>query len=300
MGQQEGKREASGAGDSASARQDHSLTECLDALHLALDVHRLVFLCVGCAVGLPPEFPRKPPRILGSGGPPLPKEVTKEQLAGAGRDFILKLRPTLERYAQRALYELGAGKGQYWHIDPEGAYYLQGTSDRILAACTGLSTEDAPGAFTDVVEAAIRVMHDNDQPTWTAGKKVRWEYLEEVDTVIKAVNVATVKVRRTEATPETEEVYVEIDLAKRVITIGTEKHRSRGRKVWEFLATLQYDHKTRVTPRWEEGRDWKNQVDTLSRTVGGTTNLHRIVQTVAGGYRLADNVRIVTKVPRRK
>ncbi len=136
---------------------------------------------------------------------PLP-EVTKEELAGAGKDVILELKPTLERYAQRALYELGAGKGQYWHIDPEGAYYLQGTSDRLLAACRRLSAEDGNGAYNDLRDAAIRVTNDNDQPIWTAGKRVRWEYLEELDTVIKAVKIAMVRVRRTgTATGVTEE-----------------------------------------------------------------------------------------------
>jgi len=201
MGQQEGNHEGTGprvaGSNGAQGPQDRSLAGCLDELLDALDLHRLVFLCVGCAVGLPPEYPRKPPRIMGSGGPPLPKEITKEELAGAGNDFILKFRPRLERYAQRALYELGAGKAQYWHIDPEGAYYLEGTSDRILAACGKLSAEDGNGAHNDLVEAAMRVTSDDNQPIWTAGKRVRWEYLGEIDTLIKAVKIATVRACRT-------------------------------------------------------------------------------------------------------
>jgi hypothetical protein len=198
MGQQEDNHETRAPGQSAQVSQNHSPADCLDELRDALDLHRLVFLCVGCAVGLPSEYPRKPPRVMGPGKIPFPKKVTKEQLAGAGSDFILKLRPTLERYALRALDYVGQAKGQYWGIDTDGAYYLEGTSDRILAVCRALSTEDVPGAFADVVDAAIRVTHDENRPLWKAGR-VRWEYLGELDTVIKAAKIATVRMRRTAA-----------------------------------------------------------------------------------------------------
>jgi len=210
MGRQEENHKAigPGAGESNGAHgpEDRSLVGCLDELLRAVELHRLVFLCVGCAVRLSPEHPRKPPRIMGPGRIPFPK-VTKEELAGAGKDFILELRPMLERYAQRALHEFGAGNGQRnWHIDPDGAYYLEGTSDRILATCRGLSAEDGNGAYIDLVDAAIRVAHDSDRPIWTAGKGIGWEYLEELDTVIATVKAATVRVRRTgTATGVTEE-----------------------------------------------------------------------------------------------
>lgn len=200
MGQQEEDHEATGPGNGVQDPESHSLAGCLEELRDALDLHKLVFLC-GHAIGFGSVVePRKPPRIMGS-GVTLP-DITKEDLAGAGEELILQLKPTLERHAHQVLHELGNRKERrYWDISPTTAYYLEGTSDRILATCTQVSAKDERGAYTDLVDSAMGVIHDKDQPIWNASKNVRWEYLEELDAVIKAVKIATVRARRAGAGP---------------------------------------------------------------------------------------------------
>lgn len=92
-----------------------------------------------------------------------------------------------------------------------------------------------------------------------------------------------------------EEVYAEIDLARRKIIIGSKTFKPTADSIWDFLKELVAANKQgRLVPKDTYGHNWKDAVDTLRRKKRGIgrKNLRRIVQFQRGGYSLAGDVQI--------
>lgn len=99
-----------------------------------------------------------------------------------------------------------------------------------------------------------------------------------------------VEIDTRESKAEMAKVNVELDLAERLLILGTEKCRISSQTVWDFLKTLASNTKTdQITPRIDYGKDWKNAVDVLRRQIGKDA-LHQVVTFAKGGYYLAPSV----------
>ncbi len=88
------------------------------------------------------------------------------------------------------------------------------------------------------------------------------------------------------AEPEQTPVYVEIDLAARTLTVGTDTFTPSDR-VWEFLKELA-DAKRHSLPE-PKHKDWKSAVDMLRRKIG-KENLSRVIESTQSGYKLGADV----------
>lgn len=88
------------------------------------------------------------------------------------------------------------------------------------------------------------------------------------------------------------EIHIEINKHSRKLTIGNTEYALRGRKLWAFIEELVASKRQTVTlPRYYEGEDYKNAVDTLRRTVKNET-LHIMIHFTRNGYELKDHVRL--------
>lgn len=91
---------------------------------------------------------------------------------------------------------------------------------------------------------------------------------------------------------ETVQLYIELNLAERLLIIGTDELRISSELVWDFLKTLASNIKSnRITPRIDDSRNWKNAVDTLRRKIG-KDRLHKVVCFSNGGYFLSGAVKV--------
>ena len=91
-----------------------------------------------------------------------------------------------------------------------------------------------------------------------------------------------------------ERVNVELDIAERTLTIGTDEKFISSESTWNFLKTLVDNKKQkRITPRRDGQIDWKNAVDTLRRIIKkDSISLRDIITSSRDGYRLAQGVTI--------
>ena len=88
------------------------------------------------------------------------------------------------------------------------------------------------------------------------------------------------------------QIYVELNLAERLLTIGTEKYRISSEQVWNFLGTLVHNSRTRrITPRFDNSHNWKNAVDTLRRQIS-KKRLYHVIYSSRDGYFLAGAVNL--------
>ncbi len=87
-----------------------------------------------------------------------------------------------------------------------------------------------------------------------------------------------------------EVVYIEINLATHIVTVGTRQHPITSDKVWMFIKILVEDKQQhKATPR-EDGRiNWKNARDMLRRKIGKTATGQMIICS-GGCYALDPNV----------
>jgi hypothetical protein len=100
-----------------------------------------------------------------------------------------------------------------------------------------------------------------------------------------------VEIDTRESKAEMAQVNVELDLAERLLIIGTNERRISSELVWDFLKTLAFNTKRdRFTPRIDSDKDWKNAVDVLRRQIGKSA-LHQVVTSAKGGYYLAGSVK---------
>jgi len=92
--------------------------------------------------------------------------------------------------------------------------------------------------------------------------------------------------------PVQEQLYVELNLAERILTIGTDLYRITSENEWDLLKTLASNSKIdRITPRMDGRRNRKNAVDTLRRRIG-SENLHRLISFSSDGYFLGSSVKL--------
>jgi hypothetical protein len=187
-------------GKDVQADEGAPLVDTLDQMLSALDFHRLAFLYSARAIRAEEivSFP----------------ESGEEALAGEGDDYLLQLRDKLDLYAQRMLREFGRTIGQRprtltanggadieggsspcWDIDAPAAVYLERASDRIFTACRQVAAADVSGGFSAVLDGVLGIIHDKGQSAWSAARRIRWEYLEDLDSAICAVKEAAVRAR---------------------------------------------------------------------------------------------------------
>jgi len=101
-----------------------------------------------------------------------------------------------------------------------------------------------------------------------------------------------VEIDRRESKAETAKVDVELDLAERLLILGTEKYRIPSESVWDFLKTLASNTKRdQITPRIDGDGNRKNAVDVLRRQIGKDA-LRQVVIFAKGGYYLAAAVKM--------
>ncbi len=87
------------------------------------------------------------------------------------------------------------------------------------------------------------------------------------------------------------QIYVELNLAERLLVIGADKCRISSEAVWDFLKTLAGNTKRdQITPRIDGDRNWKNAVDVLRRKIGADA-LRQVVTYANGGYYLGSSVK---------
>jgi len=87
-------------------------------------------------------------------------------------------------------------------------------------------------------------------------------------------------------------IYREINLAERTLTIGENTKNITADSVWDLLKNLCTNSKSGLTVyRFDAQTDRKNAVDTLRRK-NGTENLNLIIESVKGGYKLNPDVKI--------
>lgn len=95
-----------------------------------------------------------------------------------------------------------------------------------------------------------------------------------------------------ESKVEMTKVNIELNLAERLLIIGTDDHRISSQKGWDFLKTPAFGtERDQITPRIDGDDNWKNAVDVLRRQIGKDT-LHQVVTFVKGGYYLAPSVKV--------
>jgi len=100
-----------------------------------------------------------------------------------------------------------------------------------------------------------------------------------------------VEIDTRESKAEMAQVNVELNLAERLLILGTEKRRISSQSVWEFLKTLASSTRSnQITPRIDGENDWKNAIDVLRRQIGKDA-LGQVVTFAKGGYYLAASVK---------
>lgn len=88
------------------------------------------------------------------------------------------------------------------------------------------------------------------------------------------------------------QVYIELNVAERTLTIGTKPYHITSEPVWGFLKTL-VDNKRqdKVTPKIDGAVDWKSSIDMLRRKIG-KENYKLVVTSTKGLYFLSPSVKV--------
>ena len=200
-------------GKDVQAEEDAPLIVALRQLLSALDFHRLVFLYYAGAVRANPQHVAEYPWDNGLETLSFPfSKITAAELAVEGDEYIRNLQDKLELHAQKALGQFGNGAGErpkmrvegqwieveggsqpFWTIEAHAVLDLKRTSDEILAACAQIAAADVRGEFNSLIDQAIGAARDKGQSTWSAGRRIRWEYLEELNSAVCAVKDAEIR-----------------------------------------------------------------------------------------------------------
>jgi len=103
---------------------------------------------------------------------------------------------------------------------------------------------------------------------------------------------AAILTGKTNSTDNAEPVYIEIDLATHIVTVGTKSHLITSDKVWMFIKTLVDDKKQyRATPIKDGEINWKNARDMLVKKIGKIPT-GQMLLCAQGCYTLDPNVAI--------
>lgn len=125
-----------------------------------------------------------------------------------------------------------------------------------------------------------------DDPTWFKRFNKSRNMAKDLATTLRHI----VEIDTRESKAEMTKINVELDLAERLLILGTKKHRISSQKVWDFLKTLAFNTKgDQITPRIDGDDNWKNAVDVLRRQIGKDA-LSQVVTFAKGGYYLAPHV----------
>lgn len=128
----------------------------------------------------------------------------------------------------------------------------------------------------------------SDNPTWFKRFNKSRNLAKDLANMLRHI----VEIDMRESKSEMTKVNVELDLAERLLILGTEKYRISSQSIWEFLKTLASNtKKDQITPRIDGDDNWKNAVDVLRRQIGKNA-LSRVVTFAKGGYYLAPSVKI--------
>ena len=127
-----------------------------------------------------------------------------------------------------------------------------------------------------------------DDPTWFKRFNKSRNMAKDLATTLRHI----VELDTRESKAEMTKVKVELDLAERLLILGTKKHRISSQKVWDFLKTLASNTKSdQITHRIDGDDNWKNAVDVLRRQIDKDA-LHQVVTFAKGGYYLAPSVKV--------
>lgn len=120
-------------------------------------------------------------------------------------------------------------------------------------------------------------------PTWFKRFNKSRNLAKDLATTLRHV----VEIDSRESKAEMTKIDVELNLAERLLIIGTNERRISSELVWDFLKTLASNTKrNQITPRIDGGDNWKNAVDVLRRQIGKDA-LRQVVTFAKGGYYLA-------------
>jgi len=126
----------------------------------------------------------------------------------------------------------------------------------------------------------------SDDPTWFKRFNKSRNLAKDMANTLRHI----LEIDTRESKAEMTKVNVELNLAERLLIIGTNEHRISSQLVWEFLKTLASNIKSdQITPRIDGADNWKNAVDVLRRQIGKDA-LHQVVTFTKGGYYLAPSV----------
>lgn len=123
--------------------------------------------------------------------------------------FLQKYSWALDRYAQAAVGQFGAGvgarasvwrDGQYvdmegaslpvWSLDEMDCSVMEQASNALLDACRALARLDSDKRFHRLLRRVRDVAYDEGQSRWYSSVLVKWNYLARLDEAISAIKVA--------------------------------------------------------------------------------------------------------------
>jgi len=230
-------------------KPSQDVNEALESLSKALEKHRLVFLYLA----LPIRY-----KGLNRGRETLEKEdrldlrIPLEEVDNEG-EFLFKHRFQLDLFAQRAIAHFGPGKGckpkdldrngnfvdveggsyPRWELDEHTCPFLERTSDEILETCARLQKADTLKSCQELIEEAINVTHDNNQPRWYSSVLVTWEYLTKLDEAIATAKRATVRIRISD--PHTTGESCKVEPAKEFLLSAHDNAKKVAKKVDDLV-----------------------------------------------------------------
>jgi hypothetical protein len=187
-------------GNFPSLQTPSTMTDALDQLGFVLERHRLVFLFSVIARRVNPLAIRSRTgiyeRTVKEDVPGFNSSLSSLEMDIEGR-FLFAMRRYLDAFADSAYGTFGRGTGikvdapdasfPFWEIEEGLAVHLNESSETILLAAKLLRQTDVAEGFSDFVVSAIDVAFDQGECRWYCSRGVRWEYLADLETVIKSV-----------------------------------------------------------------------------------------------------------------
>ncbi len=194
-------------GPEEGGHPDLSIHSALSELQHALEKHRLTFLFFADAVR---------PALVDHSGPL--ERIRREEVHGGrippeaidaeGR-FLFEHQFCMNRFAQMAVSRFGLTAGlpgndtkegkpvendgsrhPWWEVDEVACLHLEATADMILNAAKMLARLNTQGGGYPLVRKARNLAHDHGQTRWLPVNGVRWEYLAELDELIRSVKLS--------------------------------------------------------------------------------------------------------------
>jgi hypothetical protein len=144
------------------------------------------------------------------------------------------------------------------------------------------------GPIFDEALTALRIRESS--PHWDGGKQLERLRDEILRRLVAWEKGESTKPKKQDSADRTHEapLYVEIDLAARTLTVGSDSPFMPSDSVWNFLKEL--DGAARHSYPYPKRKEWKNAYDMLRKKIG-KEKLPFVVESTGQGYKLAASVK---------